>query len=69
MSIREPPYPEILPVETTEMKITALGMWAMAGTPAFLNAITNGEALLPEPPKRFGSLGSTVRVIIKLPRT
>jgi hypothetical protein len=68
MSIREPPYPEIFPVDTTEIRITALVICAMTGIPALFNAITNGEALLPEPPKRLGSFGLTVRVIIKLPK-
>lgn len=66
--MREPPYPETLPVEITETKMIAFVRWAIIGSPAFLKAITKGEALLPEPPNKSGSLGSTVNVIIRLPR-
>jgi hypothetical protein len=68
ISKREPPNPEMEPVETTEMKMTAFIIWAKTGIPAFVYAMTKGDALVPEAPNRLGSSGETVMVTTSAPR-
>jgi hypothetical protein len=66
-SVLEPPNPEIVPVESTEMKMTAFMMCAKGITPAWRYMMTNGLALVPLPPKISSFIGLTLMVIIRLP--
>lgn len=67
-SVLAPANPEMVPVESTEMKITAFIMWAKGCTPAWRYMMTNGLALVPLPPKISSFKGLTLMVIIRLPR-
>ena len=66
-NVLEPANPEIVPVERTEMKMTAFMMCARGITPAWRYMMTNGLALVPLPPKMSSFSGLTLMVTIRLP--
>jgi len=68
ISVLEPAYPEMVPVDSTEIKMTAFIMCASGSNPALRYATTNGEAFVPSPPNRLGSSGETVIVTMSEPR-
>lgn len=67
IGVREPPYPEKLPLENTDSSTTMFITCAIGTNPEFLYAKTNGEAFVPDP-NRFGSVGLTVIDTISDPR-